>query len=165
MGMDVYGKKHTAPEGEYFRSNVWHWRPIWDLVCHVAPDLIDAKLRQAGHFNDGAGLNAARARKLGDRLQALIESGEIRKACEEHAKRIAEIPEATCEICAGTGLRADPPSLGAGSYPCNGCGGDLAARKPGSGKRKPIETWYRLDHDAVAEFAAFCRASGGFSIR
>lgn len=28
MGMDLYGKKPLNPVGEYFRNNVWWWRPL-----------------------------------------------------------------------------------------------------------------------------------------
>ena len=27
MGMDVYGRNRCSKEGEYFRNNVWWWRP------------------------------------------------------------------------------------------------------------------------------------------
>ncbi|QOR55575.1 MAG: hypothetical protein UMS36scaffold28_65 [Phage 59_13] len=29
MGMDVYGVKPKSKQGEYFRNNVWSWRPLW----------------------------------------------------------------------------------------------------------------------------------------
>jgi hypothetical protein len=28
MGMDVYGKEPKSDKGEYFRNNVWWWRPL-----------------------------------------------------------------------------------------------------------------------------------------
>lgn len=60
MGMDVYGRNPTEPAGEYFRANVWGWRPIHALI-RVANDLADGNLFDEetldlmGH-NDGAGL-------------------------------------------------------------------------------------------------------------
>ena len=35
MGMDVYGKEPKNETGEYFRSNVWWWRRLWDFVCDI----------------------------------------------------------------------------------------------------------------------------------
>ena len=35
MGMDVYGIAPTSERGEYFRNNVWWWRPLWDYCCEV----------------------------------------------------------------------------------------------------------------------------------
>jgi hypothetical protein len=39
MGMDVYGKDAVSEKGEYFRNNVWYWRPLWNYCIEVAPDL------------------------------------------------------------------------------------------------------------------------------
>ena len=33
MGMDVYGENPKNEKGEYFRNNVWWWRPLGDFVC------------------------------------------------------------------------------------------------------------------------------------
>ena len=37
MGMDVYGKNPTAPEGNYFRNSVWCWRPLAVYILQAAP--------------------------------------------------------------------------------------------------------------------------------
>lgn len=60
MGMDVYGRNPTEPAGEYFRANVWSWRPI-HLLIRVANDLADGNLfdedtLESMAHNDGAGL-------------------------------------------------------------------------------------------------------------
>ena len=41
MGMDVYGKKPKGEKGDYFRNNVWWWRPLWQYCASSAPELID----------------------------------------------------------------------------------------------------------------------------
>ena len=33
MGMDVYGLEPRKEKGEYFRNNVWWWRPTLGLRC------------------------------------------------------------------------------------------------------------------------------------
>ena len=35
MGMDVYGIAPEKEWGEYFRSNVWWWRPLWDYTAEI----------------------------------------------------------------------------------------------------------------------------------
>jgi hypothetical protein len=52
MGMDVYGKNPKAEEGEYFRANVWCWRPLQSLC--VKAGCSEAKKWSS---NDGLGLN------------------------------------------------------------------------------------------------------------
>jgi len=48
MGFDLYGTNggnekidHDNPvEGQYFRANVWYWRPLWDLTCSIGKDIL-----------------------------------------------------------------------------------------------------------------------------
>jgi hypothetical protein len=39
MGMDVYGRQPAGKEGEYFRANVWSWRPIHALMNQLCPEI------------------------------------------------------------------------------------------------------------------------------
>ena len=55
MGMDVYGRKPSSPDGEYFRANVWSWHPIRALIIELCSDLLDEKTLEKLAFNDGAG--------------------------------------------------------------------------------------------------------------
>ena len=66
---EEYGK---ANPGHYFRNNVWWWRPLWDYCHMAAPDIIDEDTYENGHHNSGAGLDADRAKALGNRLMQLI---------------------------------------------------------------------------------------------
>ena len=69
MGMDVYGRKPKNETGEYFRANVWSWKPI-HYLCFVATqkyedttgydDLIPFKTLQGMQFNQGDGLRSER---------------------------------------------------------------------------------------------------------
>jgi hypothetical protein len=40
MSLDVYGKRPSSKTGEYFRANVWSWRPIHDLIFQLCSDLL-----------------------------------------------------------------------------------------------------------------------------
>ena len=65
MGMDVYGRAPEKEWGEYFRSNVWWWRPLWDYTTQIdrfyseqkdANRLISEELHKSGHINESDGL-------------------------------------------------------------------------------------------------------------
>ena len=45
-------KFRKANPGEYFRANVWFWRPIWNFVCEVCPDILTEEDFKRGQYND-----------------------------------------------------------------------------------------------------------------
>jgi hypothetical protein len=55
MGMDVSGRNADSKAGEYFRANIWSWRPIHALIVELCSDLLDEELLTAMCYNDGAG--------------------------------------------------------------------------------------------------------------
>ena len=164
MGMDVYGTKPTKKSGEYFRNNIWWWRPLWNYCLHMHPDV--ASKVEDGHSNSGDGLDAEDALKLGLLLKQDIESGVTQKYYEDYTKYINELPLEKCEICKGSGKLSIPPlqalvdELFKSDEPvekkcgrCNGVG--------------MSESWmksYPFSVDNVKEFSEFCINSGGFSI-
>ena len=159
MGMDVYGKKPTAPEGEYFRNNVWSWRPLADYVLSTAPrDLTDRCAYW--HSNDGAGLDAEDSVRLADILQAEIDAGRTATYERVYASNQERTPNVPCNICAGTGRRLPIPERGAGDVAtgikCNGCGGE--------GTVRPYSTMYPFSEENIVNFVRFLRACGGFDI-
>jgi hypothetical protein len=99
MGMDVYGREPEKEIGEYFRSNVWWWRPLWNYTAKMdrfyarrknASQLISKKLFELGHYNDGEGLKTKKAcQNLVKRLQWSIDEGllsEYQKMIDESIK-------------------------------------------------------------------------------
>lgn len=50
MGMDVFGRKPTTKEGEYFRANIWSWRPI-----HALCETVLKRKLSGWEFNQGEG--------------------------------------------------------------------------------------------------------------
>lgn len=63
MGMDV-----TSKNGNYFRSNVWYWRPLVELMFQADADLYN-KVGEGWHYNDGNGLdNAEDCKAMADAL-------------------------------------------------------------------------------------------------
>ena len=71
MGMDVYGRKPRSAEGEYFRANIWSWRPIHELI--EQSNVLPQKMVEEMGFNDGAGPNEMQALLLADALSDMTE--------------------------------------------------------------------------------------------
>ena len=86
MGYDVYGVKSKSETGNYFRNNVWWWRPLWRYVCEQFPDILNERDEEGGCYNDGHAISERKAMRIGIGLTAKLESGEV----EEYAKRFAQ---------------------------------------------------------------------------
>ncbi len=75
MGMDVYGKAHTRPEGKYFRVNIWGWGPICEFMEQAG-----FEVPESWHMNDGAGLaTQAECDTLAEKLQVFLREQEFSK--------------------------------------------------------------------------------------
>ena len=153
MGMDVYGKNATNEKGEYFRNNVWWWRPLWDY-CE---ELYEPCREVSGHTNDGDGFGEAHSLQLSRILFDEIESGRTADYATARELLISAMERPTCRICEGTGQRPD------GLYGvewkekgCNACRGE--------GTTDPMAANYDFDVDNVREFALFLATCGGFEI-
>ncbi len=169
MGMDVYGTKPNNETGEYFRRNVWGWRPLWDYCIDTFEIVSDVN----GHDNSGDGLNAENSRKLAEQMKADIASGAAQDYITARNHKLASLERLTCEWCDGTGIRTDEVGMfqdmptrelspemamltGRTHGFCNGCSGE--------GKKDNWETNYHLDLEDIKEFAEFIENSGGFKI-
>lgn len=150
MGMYVHGKQPTAEVGDHFCNNVWCWHPLWDYVLKVAPWVAD--LVEYGHSNDGDGLDAEYSACLAEILTQELSAGRTARYEAEYMAAIAALPNETCWLCNGTGVRADKFVQGT----CNGC--------RGKGTERPFATHYPFSAENVAEFRDFLAACGGFMI-
>lgn len=161
MGMDVFGKNPTAEVGEYFRNNVWWWRPLWNYCEDVAPEITQSV---NGYTNDGDGLDEEGSLLLADILLNEIEAGNTKKYQEEYENYLNSLPDLPCDFCNGDprGALVQPnfPEYEEGvekfRFPCNKC--------EGRGSVRPFETNYPFDVENVKEFANFLQSCGGFSI-
>lgn len=152
MGMDVYGNS-----GNYFRRNVWGWRPLWDVVETFVPKMA-AKVTHA-YSNDGDGLNGEDSVLLALMLMDAVRDGSVDKYIKDVNEQLDRLPLETCETCKGTGTRDDEvgQKLGyAARNWCNGC--------DGKGQVKNFLTNYETDTDSVIEFATFLFNCEGFEI-
>ena len=75
MGMDITGRNPKNETGEYFRANLWSWRPIQMLIAHVN-DKYNLEFDLEGYGeNSGAGLdNQVDSDQLANTLYHVIES-------------------------------------------------------------------------------------------
>jgi hypothetical protein len=170
MGMDVYGKSPKNEVGQYFRRNVWGWRPLWDYCVDNYHDLVG---NVSGHYNDGDGLDETGAIDLANRITADLANGKAQEYINQRNAELSQLERPACDLCNGTGIRTDKVGVENGmperELPaemamltgrtigwCNGCSGE--------GKRDAWETNYFLDLDDLTEFADFLRNSGGFEI-
>lgn len=171
MGMDVYGENPTSETGEYFRRNVWGWRPLWSYVEDVHDDL--ASLVKHGHDNSGDGLRGRKSKELSTRLFNDLETGVAEEYIKSRNERLSTLERPDCWLCKGTGIRTDEIGVSAGQPTkelsdemkaltgrthgwCNACDGE--------GKNDAWETNYYLDLDDIREFAEFLADCGGFQI-
>ncbi len=69
MGFDIEGIASTNPVGEYFRNNVWWWRPMATIIITLCSDFLTEKQINGIHVNDGILFNSKTANKIADRLE------------------------------------------------------------------------------------------------
>lgn len=170
MGMDVYGNNPISERGEYFRNNVWWWRPLWDFCEEVAPDLCSGV---SGHTNDGDGLDEEGAKALANILSISLSEGVVDTYEMKRKEYLESLPKEPCKYCDSTGIRTDSvgvehgmdvqvlsdaeaSALGRTIGYCNGC--------QGRGVTDSWETHYPFNRANVEEFAQFLADCGGFKI-
>ena len=155
MGMDVYGVKPRNESGEYFRSNVWYWHPLWDCLENLHPTI--CQKCESPHDNSGSGLNAQDSLTLSKLLKKDLEKGIIQEYIKKYDDHLSTIPLEDCKFCDSKGTRDWPQDDGTvQTKPCNACNGTL--------KVQSFETYYRMDLDLMKEFQVFLENCGGFTI-
>ena len=165
MGMDVYGRKPKNETGEYFRANVWSWRPIYwlcfsSIIRHEEEtgydDLIPDKTFRGMEYNDGYGLRSDRkCNLLSDYLQDVVDI--FFKPSEfpfehEFSDNFKWGVDKDAEFYIDVGFYADKEGKFLSKEEC---------KDPNiEGKYSP----YRLDKDHIQEFIGFLRNCGGFRV-
>jgi len=155
MGMDVVGLKPKTSVGEYFRNNVWYWRPLWDYCCTIDEQLYD-KVPSA-HTNDGDGLDAIQSRQLAFKLQEEIDSGRAKQFVDDYETRRASLPKIECTYCDENGNRTWPTkTVEKITKPCNACNGTRLTDS--------WDSWYPMTLENIQSFVNFLMDCGGFQI-
>jgi hypothetical protein len=135
MGMDVYGRNPRSQAGEYFRANVWSWRPIHALICELCSDLLDEITIEGLAFNDGAG-------------------PEDHETCTEMAQRFEAWMEEHIE---GQKMDSDLRITKEGRF--------VSEREIAENPDMETESPYEVSDDHLKEWITFLRECGGFEVR
>ena len=166
---DKYFKKKSKYQeevvGDYFRNNVWWWRPLAHYVIKFT-GCIDKNDQVAWSENGGHEVDDQTAKQIHNQLKVLIESGHTKKfeddyekerlKAEKHNDKVEKKLEKFC--------KSVEKKLGKTNVAPN----DF----PKADKDKWDEIWnsrkwsasYPFSVENVKEFAEFCRFSGGFKI-
>lgn len=164
MGMDVFGVAPRNETGEYFRNNVWWWRPLWDY-CEQVIQKHELPLHvEYAQSNDGDGLDDEGAKLLAQALTIELDSGQTMLYEIEYTGQQEQMPDKVCHLCNGDERGA---LIQEGWYdyvegqetfrnPCNAC--------QGKGTERPTATWYPFSEENVLEFRNFLLHCGGFQI-
>jgi len=74
----LYGNSNN-PKGEYFRNNVWWWRPLAQYVIEQTKVITDQKKIDGFRYNDGVEISEEEAVQIAQQLKHLIKIGHTEK--------------------------------------------------------------------------------------
>ena len=103
MGFDLSGCNAKNEKGDYFRNNVWWWRPLWNYVCINCDKTLNEKEKEAGGWNNGSKIPAFKAEKIATKLKETIDSGKAKTYEKEYKKHLKELALVDCMHCSGSG--------------------------------------------------------------
>ena len=155
----------TDNPGDYFRNNVWWWRPLWEFVCNSCNDFLTEGDISKGFYNDGKKISKTKSVKIAKRLFELIADGTVdafhreeslkRAKAKIHNDIVREEMDKIRDAC----HKEHGKNLVPANYP--------EPYKQQWDDAYAKEDWaasYPFDRDNVENFATFCLQSGGFEI-
>jgi len=167
---EAQDKFRAENPGDYFRANVWSWRPIWSFVCEVCSDILTEEDFKRGQYNDNHLIEEDRARDIAKRLR---EKMNLARERQKQYETEAPAKEKFNKMLEDAGRYifeeiSKPKSI------LITCPGDMETHDPEnykkwetlvhSGNIKFDEMSYPIDADFIEEFANFAEHSGGFRI-
>ena len=151
--------------GDYFRNNVWWWRPLANYVIQFT-GCIDENDQVAWNENGGHEVDDQTAKQIHNQLKVLIESGHTKKFEDDYEKERLKAEKHNDKVekelekfCKSVEKKLGKTNLAPMDFP-----------------KKDHDEWERIYHkrkwnasypfsvENVKEFAEFCRFSGGFKI-
>ena len=151
--------------GDYFRSNVWWWRPLASYVIKYTGCVNEDDAEMWG-TNDGHEVDGETAQQIHNQLQVLIESGHTQKFQDDYEKERVKaekhndkVEKELKKFCDSVEKKLGKTNLAPADFP-----------------KADHDEWERIYHkrkwsasypfsvEHVKEFAEFCRFSGGFKI-
>lgn len=70
---------HNQNVGEYFRNNVWNWRPLANFIIELNKDWLSDEQRENLHNNSGYEFNNHQAQEIKNSLVEALNNGLIKK--------------------------------------------------------------------------------------
>jgi len=134
MGMDVLGRNPSSKAGEYFRANVWSWRPIQALIVELCSDLLDDDTLTGLSFNSGYG-------------------PKEQTTCSEMANRFDQWME---HHVSGHTLESESRVTREGRF--------VSPQEQAANPELETVSAYETDDDHLKEWIEFLRNCGGFSV-
>jgi len=161
MGMDVIGRKPKNKTGEYFRANVWSYRPIHFLCMKASlshkletgeKELIQPKTLMGMSHNSGHGLRSERKCKLlSEWLELFIEDlFDSPKEMEWFENKIGVDKDGWFYIDYG--------------YFYVGKDGKFLSKEEEKDPNIEKRTPYRTNKEHIQEFIGFLKNCGGFRV-
>lgn len=160
--LDKYEKEVV---GDYFRSNVWWWRPLASYVIQYT-GCVSEDDAQMWSTNDGHEVDEETAQQIHNQLQVLIESGHTQKFQDDYEKERLKAEKHNDKVekelekfCKSVEKKLGKTNLAPADFPKD----DHDEWERIYHKRKWSASYpFSVEH--VKEFAEFCRFSGGFKI-
>lgn len=151
----VRGKDPENSVGEEYRAPAHLWRPLWDYLVNIAPDLL---CEVKGHLRVGDGLDERDTAKLISRIYVDFDCGGTEDYEVDYVMRIASLPLDICPACDGSGQIESVSAIDYSVTPfeCPHCSG--------IGSLAHWEMDYTFSAQNVLHFAEFLRYSGGFEV-
>ena len=91
-------KHQELNPGNYYRANVWFWRPVWSFVCAFCDDFLSDADMEAGESNSGDRISKTKANKIASRIRKLEKQGTIQSWEDEMLIPFNEAKEHNKEI-------------------------------------------------------------------
>jgi len=86
MGFDLMSTgNHKTTKGEYFRNNVWWWRPLAQYIITYT-GCVEERHAERWAYNDGHHVIEQEAKTIAKQLRHLIETGHTQKHWEVFEK-------------------------------------------------------------------------------
>ena len=160
--LDKYEKEVV---GDYFRSNVWWWRPLASYVIKYT-GCVNEDDAEMWSTNDGHEVDDETAQQIHNQLQVLIESGHTQKFQDDYEKERLKAEKHNDKVekelekfCKSVEKKLGKTNLAPADFPKD----DHDEWERIYHKRKWSASYpFSVEH--VKEFAEFCRFSGGFKI-
>ena len=166
---DKYFKKKSKYQeevvGDYFRNNVWWWRPLASYVIKFT-GCIDESDQVAWSENGGHEVDDQTAKQIHNQLMVLIESGHTKKFEDDYEKERLKAEKHNDKVDKklekfrkSVEKKLGKPNLAPADFPK----ADHDEWERIYNKRE-WNASYPFSVENVKEFAEFCRFSGGFKI-